>query len=113
MMLVLPVQTFASATTLGCAFSHQGQAMHQMVAEHAMSNDLMATCHESEETDQSPTSHTCKHCTACHLVSALMVPEVAATPLLPIAHSIIPHADDAFIGFIPDSPERPPRVFLA
>ena len=120
MMLVLPVQTFASATTLGCAFSHQGRAMSLMVAEHAMSDDShamsddsMATCHESEETDKSPTSHSCKHCTACHLVSALMVPEVAATPLLPISHSIIPHADDAFIGFIPDSPERPPRVSLA
>lgn len=113
MMLVLPVQAFASAAMLGCAFSHQGQATHQALGKQAMTDEAMATCHESEQTDKTPTSHNCKHCSVCHLASALLVPAIDATPILPVTHSTIPHADDAFIGFIPDSPERPPRIPFA
>lgn len=113
MMLILPVQTFASAAMLGCAFSHQGQAMQQEQLKQAMVDDSMASCHEPNQTEQSPAPHNCKHCTSCHLVSALMVPAVAVAPVVSFAHSVIPHADDAFIGFIPDSPERPPRLAFA
>ena len=113
MMLVLPVQTFASAAMLDCAFSHQGQTTHQALDKEAMSDEMMATCHESGQTDKTPTSHNCKHCTACHLTSALMVPVIEAAPVVPFAHSIIPHVDGTFVGFIPDSPERPPRLSFA
>lgn len=113
MMLVLPVQTFASAATLGCAFSHQGQNTHQKLEKQAMSGEPMAMCHEPNQTDKSPTSHNCKHCTACHLASALMVPAVDAALVMPFAHSVTLHVDDTFIGFIPDSPERPPRASFA
>ena len=113
MMLVLPVQTFASAVMLGCAFSHQGQATHQKMEKQAMSDEAMATCHEPEQTDSTPNPHDCTHCSVCHLASALMFPAVDAAPVMPFAHSVTPHVDDAFIGFIPDSPERPPRVSFA
>jgi hypothetical protein len=113
MMLVLPVQAFASAAMLGCAFSHQGQTTIQASAKLALPDEAMAGCHEPEQTNQSPDPHHCKHCTACYLSSALLVPSIDATPILPAAHSVIPHKDDAFIGFIPDSPERPPRISFA
>ena len=111
-MLVLPVQTFASVAMLGCAFSHQGQTTHQAPDKQAMSDAAMATCHESEQTGQSLPAHNCTHCVACYLASVPLMPAVDTMPISPVAHSIVPHADDAFIGFIPDSPERPPRVFF-
>lgn len=114
MMLVLPVQAFASAAMLDCAFSHQGQTTHQALGKQALTDEAMATCHESEQADETPTPRNCRHCTACYLSSALLVPTIDATPpVLPATHSVIPHADDTFIGFIPDSPERPPRVSFA
>lgn len=113
MMLVLPVQTFASAAMLGCAFSHQGQTAHQKSEKQAMPDAAMAACHEPEQTAPSSAAHDCKHCAACYLASALLVPAVDATLILPVTYSVIPHADDAFIGFIPDSPERPPRISFA
>lgn len=113
MMLVLPVQTFASAAMLGCALSHPAQTTHQKLEQQAMSGEAMATCHEPEQVDKSPTSHNCKHCTACHLASALMVPAVDAPPILPVTQRVASHVVDTFIGFIPDSPERPPRLAFA
>ena len=112
-MLVLPLQTFASAAMLGCAFSHQGQTTHQAPDKQAMSGEALATCHESEPTDKSPNPHNCKHCTVCHAASTLMVPAVDAAPIVPFAHRVVPYANDTFIGFIPDSPERPPRLAFA
>ena len=112
MMLVLPVQTFAFAVMPGCEFSHQGQVTHQAAAT-AMSDDSMASCHEPEQKESLPTAHTCKHCTACHLNVAWMDPAIDAAPVVPFAHTVIPHADDVFVGHIPDGPERPPRLPLA
>jgi hypothetical protein len=114
MMLALPVQTFASAAMPVCAFSHQGAAVHQDVAKHrAMAETGMADCHASRHQDTSPPQHNCKHCAACYLTSVLPIPTVIATQVTPVPHSVIPHADASFIGFIPDSPERPPRASFA
>ena len=113
-MLVLPVQSFASAAMMGCVFSYQGQSTFQQMEQQAMSGEALATCHESEQqTGKSPNSHNCKHCTDCHAASTLMVPAVDAAPIVPFAQGVVPHADDTFIGFIPDSPERPPRLAFA
>lgn len=113
MMLVLPVQTFASAAMLGCAFSHQGQTSHAHAEKSARMGEPTATCHEPKQTEKSPTSPTCTHCATCYLASALPVPAVDAGLFFRLTHSVIPHADVAFIGFIPDSPERPPRIPFA
>ncbi|MDP1863371.1 MAG: hypothetical protein Q8K52_05625 [Thiobacillus sp.] len=113
MMLVLPVQSFASAAMLGCVFSYQGQSTFQHMEQQAMSGEALATCHEPKETDKAPNSNNCKHCTVCHAASTLMIPAVDAAPIVPFAHRVAPHADDTFIGFIPDSPERPPRLAFA
>ena len=108
MMLVLPVQTFASAAMLGCAFSHQGPSYaHQM----AMADEATPPCHAPEAPSATPDPHNCKHCAACYMASALPIPSAVVAPFAPLTHSVIvPLAPPSFIGFIPDSPERPPRT---
>ena len=113
MLLVLPVQTFASAAMLGCAFSHQGQTSSPVLDKQVMLDEAVATCHEPEPSEKSPTSHNCKHCTACYLTSFMMVPAIDEVPILSFTPSFISHAEVTFIGFIPDSPERPPRHAFA
>jgi len=108
LMLALPLQTFASAAMLGCMFSHP------VVAEPmAMADGMMAGCHEPEQDDTPSTQHNCKHCAACALASVLPIPYSGTMAIVPVASRFISQADASFIGFIPDSPERPPRPFLA
>lgn len=107
MMLALPLQAFASASMLGCTFSHQ--AVQESMA---MAGEAMAGCHESEPA-QSPAPHDCKHCAACMLGSALPIPVVASVPALAVTPHHPVSAAAAFGGFVPDGPERPPRSPLA
>ena len=62
LLLVLPVQTFASAAMLGCAFSHQGQTSHAHAEKSAKMGEPPATCHEPQQTEKSSTPPTCTHC---------------------------------------------------
>jgi hypothetical protein len=106
LMLALPVQTFASAAMLGCATSHQAA-----VAPMAMADDGMAGCHEPEES--APTSHDCKHCTACALASALPIPATDTPAVMPVGESFAAQPATSFSGFVPEGPERPPRPTFA
>jgi len=108
MMLVLPVQTFASAAMLGCAFSHQGPGTADAMAQ-AASAEALPACHTPEQPDATPAKHDCNHCAACYLASALPIPSIYIPPVAPVSHSVIAHTAVAFHGFIPDSPDRPPR----
>lgn len=113
MMLVLPVQTFASAATLGCAFLHQGSSAAQHVAQ-MDSAEAQSACHTPEQPDPQPAQHDCKHCAACYMASALAIPSMSIPPAAPLSPSvIIPLTPTSFIGFIPDNPERPPRTLAA
>ena len=110
MMLVLPVQTFASAAMLGCAFSHQGPSSAAQMAK-AASAEALPTCHTPEQPEPKPAQHDCNHCAACYMASAMPIPSVFVPPIAPLSPSVIvPLAPSSFIGFIPDSPERPPRT---
>ena len=113
MMLVLPVQTFASAAMLGCAFSHPNMDTQPALDTQTVSGTATASCHESERTEQAPGTQPCKHCTACYLASAMWAPAADVTSLLRATQSVITYADKAFTGFIPDSLERPPRIRFA
>lgn len=105
-MLALPVQTFASAAMLGCALPQQAA-----VELTAMAEDGMAGCHEPEQS--APTSHNCKHCTACALASALPIPSSDTPAIVPVPTRYIVHPAAPFSGFVPEGPERPPRTSLA
>jgi len=100
-MLALPLQALASASMLGCTFSHPAADV------------MMADCHEPEQPDSPPAQHDCKHCAACALASALPVPVTDSVVIMPLRHRFTPTPATAFSGFIPDGPERPPRPFLA
>lgn len=108
LMLALPLQTFASASMLGCAFS-QPAAVDPMT----MADAMMAGCHEPEQPDSPPAQHDCKHCAACALASVLPVPVADSVAIMPVVHRFASQPAALFSGFIPDGPERPPRPALA
>jgi len=109
MMLVLPVQTFASAAMLGCAFSHQGSGSAAKMAQ-MDHTEAMPPCHVPDA-PPAPEQHDCTHCAACYMASAMALPTMFVPPVTALTHGSLPSfAPSSFIGFIPDSPERPPRT---
>lgn len=109
MMLVLPVQSFASAAMLGCAFAHQGMSAGLAMAE-PVSTDTTPACHTPEQPEPEPAQHDCKHCAVCYMASALPIPSATTLPALDKPGVFVVSSSSSFVGFIPDSPERPPRA---
>jgi hypothetical protein len=106
LMLSLPLQALASVSMLACALD--------AVPAHLTPAPMqMATCHESDHPDSAPAKHDCKHCAACALAAALPVPLNARLPLAPSAQCFMIQPAVSFNGFIPSSPERPPRLSRA
>jgi len=105
LMLALPVQAFASAAMMNCALPQQDTVQTMVMAD-----EMMAGCHEPEPS--APTSHDCKHCTACALASALPIPSSDTPAIVPLPTRYIPHPAASFSGFVPEGPERPPRSAL-
>lgn len=104
LMLILPLQAFAAASMMGC--------MLNPAPVHA-APILMADCHESEQSDNSPAPHDCTHCAACALAAVLPLPLNASLALVPATLRFVTQPAASFSGFIPASPERPPRLSLA
>jgi hypothetical protein len=107
LILVLPLEAFASAAMLGCAMSHPAAPAPAVSA-------AMPACHDAAPAHPAaPAHHDCTHCAACYLASALPIPMLAVAPAErpPVAY---PHfVTSRFDGFIPEGPERPPRSALA
>jgi hypothetical protein len=116
LMLALPLQSFASVAVPGCMATDAAQASLPAMAPMAMDGEMMAGCHEHEQPDSSaPTHHDCKHCATCALASALPIPvtDTGTPAIVPVSTRFIAHPAASFSGFIPDGPERPPRLSLA
>jgi len=113
LLLTLPVQAFAYSAMRVCILSDQA-AMEQMTA---MPDDAMAMadCHAPDQPHHPSDQHECKFCAACALATALPIGFADGVPVVPIAHRYAPQpaAAASFSGFIPDSPDRPPRTALA
>ncbi|HMM46829.1 MAG TPA: hypothetical protein PKC12_02490 [Thiobacillaceae bacterium] len=108
LMLVLPLQTFASATMLACAFPPPPAPHHAMA-------DGGHGCHENHDGDnaeRATSSHDCRHCATCVLASALPIPSAGSVTVPLSAADPAPRLATAYVGFIPDGPERPPRPIL-
>jgi hypothetical protein len=103
LMLALPLQTFASAAMLGCAFSNQAVAEPM-----AMAGGMMAGCHAPEHPDNPPAQHDCEHCAACALASVLPIPVTDSAAIAPLSVRFSPQPAASFSGFVPSGPERPP-----
>lgn len=110
LMLALPVQALAYSSMQACLFPDRGAADQVAMGGEAMG---MAGCHASDHPHSPPAQHECKFCAACALASALPSEFAGSTPVVQIAHSFAPQPAASFSGFIPDGPERPPRVSLA
>lgn len=112
MMLALPVQAFASVTLLACDMAIPAAISHESMAS---MDQAMNGCHEDAANKARPPAgdHKCSHCSACYLGGAFPIPASPFASLTPIPHT--PHLQpaEAFNGFIPEGPERPPRSSLA
>jgi hypothetical protein len=108
LMLALPLQSFAAASTLGCQMAQQ-DAIEQM----AMADGTMAGCHELDHPQTPHAQPNCKHCAACALASALPIPATDTPAFVPVPHHFTPQPAAPFSAFIPDGPERPPQPALA
>lgn len=100
-MLVLPLQGLAAALGPTCA-SAQRDPAPMVVEDH---------CHDDAGPEApTPSSHDCKHCTACALGAAMPVPVTETTPVISNALRLPRTSLAAFSAFFPDGPERPPRA---
>lgn len=106
--LALPLQAFASAAMLDCAFAPAAE-MEQVV----LADDAMDGCHDSGQPEAPPVAHDCTHCSACALGAVLPIPSGDSMAIPPLAAGFTAHPAAAYSGFVPDGPERPPRPLLA
>jgi hypothetical protein len=106
LVLVLPMQAWASASMLDCALAQQ-QAERSAVAEH---NER---CHDADSDAPVPEQHDCQHCSACMLGATLPPPAMALAIGVALTERYEPGADAVLAAFISDGPERPPRNHLA
>lgn len=104
LMLALPLQGYAAATMLSCAFGH-GSAPPAV--------ESAPSCHTSETPDAPPARHDCAHCAACLHATALPIPVVASLPEAQTVRDYAFAPAMAPASHVPDGPERPPRPDLA
>lgn len=112
MMLVLPVQAFASVAMLGYELPPAGAEVQASMVQ-ALTDHDMAGCHHEAAADK-PTppaaEHQCSHCTACYLAAAFPIPAAVTSFAAPVPSTPHVHYAAQFSGFIPEGPERPPRT---
>jgi hypothetical protein len=106
LMLILPLQAFASASMRSC--------LPVLVPVQQSAEPMqMSGCHESGHHDDTPAPQNHKYCAVCALATALPVSFSPSPVLAPTALRFVSLPVATFTGFIPDGPERPPRLSLA
>ena len=114
LMLALPAQSMAAIGMQLCALTQQGEsgqmaAHHDAMAQHA---DMSSAAHHATaDTQQASDSSLCSLCAFCVGAVAHGTVVISSSPLQSNEPSLV--RLDRFIGFIADTPERPPRLFLA
>jgi len=125
LMLALPAQSMAAISMQLCAVTQQSGAMAQvdspMAAHHpgamvmAQATDASAHgAHHASDTSQNMTAadnSLCSLCAFCVGAVALSTVVASNSPLQAVEPSLA--RLDQFVGFIAETPERPPRLFLA
>ena len=120
LMLVLPAQGIAALGMQLCAATGPDEQRSQQMAAHhpgAAMTDHHAGQHAAEYAPVSVQSGTTADTSLCSLC-AFCVGAVALTTLLPSQPLLLGNEPalmrlDRFIGFVAETPERPPRRFLA
>ena len=98
MMLVLPVQTFASGAMVGC--THEAQSSSSEMGGMDMTGATMPACHEPQH-PTAPAKHDCKHCAACYLSAALPIPSAIIVPIALPAQSVVVQPPASFVALSP------------
>ena len=126
LMLALPAQSMAAISMQLCAVTQQSGVMaqvdSQMAAHHpgamVMAQPVEASAHgEHHASDNSSQSVSaadnslCSLCVFCVGAVALSTVVASNSPLQAVEPSLA--RLDQFVGFIAETPERPPRLFLA
>jgi TRAP-type mannitol/chloroaromatic compound transport system permease large subunit len=124
LMLALPAQSMASIGMQLCAVSQQSSAMgqvdSQMTAHHpgalVMAQAAEASAHDqhhvSDNSDNSTRDNSmCSLCAFCVGATTLSTVFVSNSPQQAVEPSLA--RLEQFVGFIAETPERPPRLFLA
>jgi hypothetical protein len=105
LMLTMPLQAMASMS-MQLSAAKQPDSPAQSVAA------VAGECHGQADAGQSSVNHaSCSHCTACMSAAAIGRP-LSAGGSLPLTQDP-PLRQPVAFSFIPDTPERPPRLFLA
>lgn len=129
LLLALPVQSMAALGMQLCAVTQQSKAQSSVVsqadslmtAHHpgAMAMVQPAATHHGSHHDAADTDKAasvadnslCSLCAFCVGAAALSTVFVSNSPLQTLEPSMA--RLDQFVGFIAETPERPPRLFLA
>lgn len=125
LMLALPAQSMAAISMQLCAVTQQSGALSQVDAQvraHHPGAMVMAQAagasvhgeHHASDNSKSATStdsSLCSLCAFCVGAVALSTVVVSNSPLQAVEPSLA--RLDQFVGFIAETPERPPRLFLA
>lgn len=128
LMLALPAQSMAAISMQLCALTQQSgatvQVDAQMAAHHpgamvmAQTTDMSALgAHHASSTDnasnaaQNADNSLCSLCAFCVGAVALSTVVASNSPLQAVEPSLA--RLEQFVGFIAETPERPPRLFLA
>jgi hypothetical protein len=113
LMLALPAQSMAAIGMQLCALtqgeSGQMAAHHGAMVQHA--DAVLSEHHGSAAQQQTSDSSLCSLCAFCVGAVALSTVVVSNSLLQSSEPSLL--RLDRFIGFIAETPERPPRLFLA
>ena len=114
LMLALPAQSMAAIGMQLCALTQQGESgqmavHHGAMAQHA---DMSHVAHHATaDAQQASDNSLCSLCAFCVGAVALSSVIISSSPLQSSEPS--PVRLDRFIGFIAETPERPPRFVLA
>jgi hypothetical protein len=120
LMLALPAQSMAAIGMQLCAVVNQGGAVsqdnQQMAAHHsgavAMAHHGAAVAdHGAADTTQPSDNRMCSLCAFCVGAVALNSVVVSNPPLQAVEPSLA--RPQRLLGFVADTPERPPRFLLA
>lgn len=126
LMLALPAQSMAAISMQLCAVTQQSATMvqvdSQMAAHHpgamVMAEPVKASAHGAHHASgisstsiSAADNSLCSLCAFCVGAVALSTVVASHSPLQAVEPSLV--RLDQFVGFIAETPERPPRLYLA
>ena len=129
LLFALPVQGVAAVTMAACGPLHQrvasisadgaqahDHALHENTGQHhsaiVVDDGSGVVSQQSAEDFLTLTDFSCSACAACCATAAIASADYRAPAIVPAANTGFVSPIPAFSGFIPETPEHPPRSIL-